>query len=78
MAAAEGEDGEDDDEEEEGGISFDDVPPDVAKPCLDLGSHELKIDHFEQMHELGKENYLKGAPNFRQVLHLIMCSRMIA
>ena len=31
---------------------------------------KLKIDHFDQVHVLGTENVIDGAPNFRQVLLL--------
>ncbi len=54
-------------EEEDSGDCFDVAPPPGHAPCVDLGGHALKIDHFEQMHELGKDNYLPGAPNFRRV-----------
>ena len=35
-------------------------------PCVDLSSCMLKIDHFDQMHGLGKEKIVEGSPNFRQ------------
>ena len=39
----------------------------VKPPCVDLTSTHLKIDHFDQMHVLGEEGKLSGAPNYRQV-----------
>ena len=40
----------------------------LKPPCHDLFSHQLKIDHFEAMHALGKENLVDGAPNFRKII----------
>ena len=37
---------------------------------LDLGQLKLKVDHFAQLHVLGPEKSIAGAPNFRQVLVL--------
>ena len=37
---------------------------------LDMSEYKLKIDHFDQVHVLGSENIIDGAPNFRQVLLL--------
>ena len=50
---------------------------------MDLTDYKPKVDHFEQIHALGKENVVLGAPNFRQVnchnvntlISLKQCSR---
>jgi len=34
---------------------------------LDISQLELKVDHFDQVHVLGPDNVIDGAPNFRQV-----------
>jgi len=34
---------------------------------MDMTEFKLKIDHFDQVHVLGPENSIDGAPNFRQV-----------
>ncbi len=34
---------------------------------MDLSDCRLKVDHFDQMHGLGEEMRLEGAPNFRQL-----------
>ena len=34
---------------------------------MDLTNYKLKIDHFDQMHSLGDDKKVEGAPNFRQV-----------
>jgi hypothetical protein len=39
---------------------------------MDLTDYKPKVDHFEQIHALGKENVVLGAPNFRQVNLLIV------
>ena len=34
---------------------------------MDLSDFKPKVDHFEQIHALGEEGSIPGAPNFRQV-----------
>merc|ERR1711892_71811 len=36
--------------------------------CMDLMDFKPKVDHFDEIHALGKENTVLGAPNFRQVV----------
>ena len=38
---------------------------------MDLTDYKPKVDHFEQIHALGKDNVVLGAPNFRQVIFLM-------
>ena len=46
-----------------------------AKPlepaCLDLTDYKPKVDHFENIHVLTKEENIEGAPNFRQVSYTL-------
>eukprot|EP00096_Caligus_rogercresseyi_P004778 TRINITY_DN1924_c0_g1_i1.p1 TRINITY_DN1924_c0_g1~~TRINITY_DN1924_c0_g1_i1.p1 ORF type:complete len:531 (-),score=159.93 TRINITY_DN1924_c0_g1_i1:105-1697(-) len=39
----------------------------ITEPCMDLSQCKLKIDHFDQMHSLGPNQLVEGAPNFRKV-----------
>eukprot|EP00092_Neocalanus_flemingeri_P002085 GFUD01002224.1.p1 GENE.GFUD01002224.1~~GFUD01002224.1.p1 ORF type:complete len:538 (+),score=154.55 GFUD01002224.1:88-1701(+) len=43
------------------------VEPPLEPACMDLSDYKPKIDHFEQLHALGQEKMVVGAPNFRQV-----------
>lgn len=67
-------------EQEEGGpvVEVDEAAAQLQPerpPCLDLKMYQLKIDHFDQMHALGKDKIVKGAPNFRQVDQCMMDDR---
>merc|ERR1719499_1472017 len=44
-----------------------DVEAPLDPPCMDLSDFKPKVDHFEQIHALGEEGSIPGAPNFRQV-----------
>jgi hypothetical protein len=41
--------------------------PALLQPCVDLVTYRIKIDHFDQMHTLGDDVKVEGAPNFRKV-----------
>ena len=50
---------------------------------MDLSFFKAKVDHFEEIHALGEENMVNGAPNLRQVgglrqlLDLTACLRYL-
>ena len=54
-------------------MTDDDAPTTTPTPPTENGpeTYKVKVDHFEGIQMLGEENSLEGAPNFRQVLHLI-------
>ena len=35
---------------------------------MDLTDFKPKVDHFQEIHALGPDNVVPGAPNFRQVI----------
>ena len=38
-----------------------------AAPGDDLNNYKMKVDHFDDIHMLGDEVFVEGAPNFRQI-----------
>ena len=38
-----------------------------AAPGDDLKDYKVKVDHFDDIHMLGDEGAVEGAPNFRQI-----------
>ena len=54
-------------------MTDDDAPTTTPTPTTENGpeTFKVKVDHFEGIQMLGEENSLEGAPNFRQVCHLI-------
>jgi len=46
---------------------IEDKEPPLEPACMDLNDYRPKVDHFENLHALGQEKVIIGAPNFRQV-----------